>query len=401
MEIILVINSGSSTLKFSLFSIDKGVVKKEYQGIVDRAFYEPTASIKSISTGKKEGEKINVAGDKSTYYQQSIEYILNWISSHKFNVVAAGHRVVHGGSDYFAPVILDDDVVCKLSRLSPVMPLHQPFNLKGVEVLRKRLPKVLQVACFDTAFHSTCNPISQHYALPKKITDAGVRRYGFHGLSYEYVALELAKIMPPKEAQGKFVVAHLGGGATMCAIHKQKSVATSIGFTGIGGLPMGTRCDSIDPGAVLYIMDKYSLDTKQMYDLLYKESGLLGVSGVSADMRDLLLSNKKEAKLAIDIFVHRVSIHAGSLAAELQGLDGFIFTGGIGENAAPIREMIGQNLMWFGAKIDHEKNHQQIISPTKISAESSRVAIWVVPSDEDSMIAKHAFEIYQDHPGKN
>lgn len=388
MKAILVINAGSSTVKFAIFSIgDK--LKKEFKGIVDRILVQPHFKAESCSTDETFTCDIAVQGEKDTYYRQAIEYILSWVLERGFNIVAAGHRVVHGGPKYFAPLVLNDSILQELSSYNQIMPLHQPFNIKGIKILEQELPRVLQVACFDTGFHVTCDPISQTYALPKRFRDDGIRRYGFHGLSYEYIASQFSTCMSAQEASGKFVVAHLGNGSTMAAIKNQKSVATSIGFTGIGGLPMGTRCDSIDPGAVLYMMNKYSLSTDQMLNVFYRESGLLGLSEVSSDMRDLLASDKASAKLAIDFYVQRVALFAGALAAELQGMDGFVFTGGVGENAAIIRAQVGDRLRWLSAEIDVDANERRITKPTKISTKTSKVVVWVIPTDEEVVIAKH------------
>ena len=389
MQAILVINAGSSTVKFSVFAINQDELTKEYKGIVDKILIEPTFNAEVIKTGAKHKQNLELAANKETCYQQAIEYISQWLTEQGVKVIAAGHRIAHGGPKYSQPIILDDAIVKEIRELTPIMPLHQPYNATGIEVLCQKLPNIIQVGCFDTGFHSTCNPISQTYAWPKRFTSDGIRRYGFHGLSYEYIASQLPNYMSSQEAQGKFVVAHLGNGATMCAIEKQKSVATSIGFTGIGGLPMGTRCDSVDPGVVLYLLENYDYDTEQLRNFFYKECGLLGVSGVSSDMRELLASDNPDAKLAIDIFVHRITIHAGLLAAELQGFDGFIFTAGIGENAWQIREMVCEKLQWLGVTLDKEKNQQQIKDATKISSDQSQVPVWVIPTDEEVTIAKH------------
>lgn len=389
MDTLLVINSGSSTIKFSLFSVEGKHLKREYKGIVDRITSNPEITIEAVNHEFKMTESIFVTGEPFTYYQQCFDHILRWLSENKLNLVAAGHRIVHGGAEHTAPVVLSDGVVASLEKFVPIMPLHQPYNIKGIKILQETLPLNKQVACFDTGFHVTCNPISQHFALPKYITDQGIRRFGFHGLSYEYIARELPKLEGGKVANGKVVVAHLGNGATMCAMENLRSVATSIGFTGIGGLPMGTRCDALDPGTVLYLLDIYK-DVDKVRGILYRESGLLGVSGLSADMRVLLASDKPEAKLAIDLFVHRVSIFAGQMAAELQGMDCLVFTGGIGENAAPIREQVCAKLGWLGIKLDLEKNSHRIKTPTKINAENSK-PVWVIPTDEEVMIAKHTF----------
>ena len=397
MKTILIINSGSSTIKFSIFTnpeTDK--LTKIYSGIVDCILTQPHLTIKNLANNAKEIDShIEMVGDKPTYYKQAIKCILAWIDEKGFDIIAAGHRIVHSGPNYSNPVIIDSEVLTELEKMTPLMPLHQPFNLKGIKILCQASPKLFQVGCFDTGFHATCNPISQHYALPKYLTDEGIRRYGFHGLSYEYIADQLPNYMSHEEAQGKFIIAHLGNGATMCGIKNQQSVATSIGATGLGGLPMGTRCDSIDPGLVLYLMEKYNWDTMRMQQLFYKESGLLGVSNLSSDMRVLLASDKPEAKLAIDIFVHRISIYAGLLAAELQGFDGFIFTGGIGENASPIREQVCDRLTWLGVLLDKEKNYAPSNAARKINQEKSKTPVWVMPTDEESMIAKHTLSLLQ------
>ena len=398
MDAILIVNSGSSTIKFALYSIGHtgvGGLTQKYKGIVDHILAAPDFKAESPNKTEKVFELIPVSGSQETYYQLAIEYILAWFLAKGFNIVAVGHRIVHSGPDYSAPIILNDEIITKLFSYVPIMPLHQPYNLNGVKILQMALPNAIQVGCFDTGFHVTCNPISQLYVLPKKFRTAGIRRYGFHGLSYEYIASKLPDCMSKKVAQGKFVVAHLGNGATMCAIENQKSVATSIGMTGIGGLPMGTRCDSIDPGTVLYMLDAYKLTTNQLLNIFYKESGLLGLSELSSDMRDLLASDKPEAKLAIQVFVHRISIFAGLLTAELQGIDGLIFTGGIGENASPIRQMVCERLKWLEINIDAEANEQKSAHVRKISSKDSKTSVWVIPTNEEVVIAKHTYEKWQ------
>jgi acetate kinase len=333
MDAILTINTGSATVKFAVFSVAKGKLTREY------------------------------SGTEESYYEDAIHKILDWINAKSFNIIAAGHRIVHGGPNYTKSVILNDKILNELSALTAIMPLHQPFNLAGVKILQQKLSNIVQVGCFDTMFHATCNPVSQHYPLPQRFTEDGIRRYGFHGLSYEYIASQLPR-------RSKFIVAHLGNGASMCAIKSRKSLATTMSFTALDGLPMGTRCGALDPGLVLYLMDKYKLNTEQMRHLFYKESGLLGMSGISSDMRELLASKKSAAKLAIEVFVHRVAIYAGLLAAELQGVDGFVFTGGIGEHATSIRKQISKKLAWLKIK-----------------------SMLVIPTDEELMIAKHALNL--------
>jgi acetate kinase len=393
MNAILVINSGSSTIKFSIFAINDNELDRKYKGVIDKLLTKPFVTFENVETNEKISKDLTFHGEKEEYYRQAIEYILYWAVDNGFKIVAAGHRVVHGGPHYFQPVVLDDFVIRKLSELFTLMPLHQPYNVKGAEILRKELPDTLQVACFDSGFHVTCDPIAQVYALPKRFREDGIRRYGFHGLSYEYVASQLPLHMSEQEANGKIIVAHLGNGATMCVMENRQSFATSIGFTAVGGLPMGTRCDSIDPGTVLYLQEKYGYTTDQVRNIFYRESGLLGMSGISADMRELLASDSKDAKLAVDVFVHSICRHAGMLAGEIQGVDAFVFTGGIGENASPIREMACEKMRWLGIELDKEKNNQRFKEATKISSNTSKVPVWVIPTDEEVMIAKHTFRL--------
>ena len=392
MKAILVINSGSSTIKFSLFALLHGNLVRKYKGMVDRVLIQPVLTSESADGKEKFAETLEVSGCKDTYYQQAIEYILNWVTSKGFEIVGAGHRIVHSGPNYSEPVVLNDKITQELLDLTPIMPLHQPANINGVKILQEKMADVPQIGCFDTGFHATCNPISQTFAIPKKFRVAGIRRYGFHGLSYEYIATHLQNYMSEKEANGKFIVCHLGNGSTMCAIEHKKSVATSIGFTGLGGLPMGTRCDSLDPGTVLYLQEAYNLTTDELRNILYRECGLLGVSELSSDMRTLLESDSPEAKLAIDIYVHRIAIMAGQLAVELQGVDGIIFTAGIGENAPPIREMVCEKLKWLGVDLDVEKNKSPDKSARKISCGDSKIQVWVMPTDEEVVIAHHTLD---------
>ena len=300
-------------------------------------------------------------------------------------IVAVGHRVVHGGTDYLAPVRLDRTVIARLEKLNPLAPQHQPHNLRSIRILKEREPQLMQVACFDTAFHRTNPELAQMFAIPLELTAAGVRRYGFHGLSYEYIA----SVLPTydrRAAMGRSVVFHLGNGASMCALAAGRSVATSMGFTALEGLPMGTRCGSIDPGVILYLQNEYKMDVRAVENLIYNESGLLGVSGISSDMRTLLATGEPRAKLAIDLFIYRIGRELGSLAAVLGGLDALVFTAGIGENAPLIRERICTNAEWLGAKLENAANDN---GGPRISASSSRVTAWVIRTDEELMIARH------------
>ena len=312
-----------------------------------------------------------------------MEFLQRYRDEH--HLIAVGHRVVHGGLEFSQPVLLDAQVVAKLEKLVPLAPLHQPHNLSPIRVVAERLPQMPQVACFDTAFHRVQPDIAQAFALPPEITDRGVRRYGFHGLSYEYIAGALPRL-DAKAAAGRVVVAHLGNGASMCAMHAGKSVASTMGFTAVDGLPMGTRCGAIDPGVMLYLMDELKMDARAIEKLIYKQSGLLGVSGISSDMRTLLASREPRAMLAIDLFVYRIGRELGSLAAALGGLDAMVFTGGIGERAAAIRERVCRDAAWLGIEVDPAAN---VAGGPRISTVSSRVPVWVMPTNEELMIARH------------
>jgi acetate kinase len=284
---------------------------------------------------------------------------------------------------------MDRNVLNELEQFVPLAPLHQPHNLTPIRVMLERLPEVPQVACFDTAFHRTQPELAQMFALPKQLHDEGVRRYGFHGLSYEYIASALQQL-DPAAAQGRTVVCHLGNGASMCAIQGGRSVASTMGFTAVDGLPMGTRCGALDPGVILYLMDHRGMDARAIEKLIYNESGLLGVSGVSSDMRTLLTSSEPRAKLAVDLYVYRIGRELGSLTAALGGLDAIVFTGGIGENSAVIRERIGRDAAWLGVALDDAAN--QAAGP-RIGAPGRRPAAWVLPTNEEVMIARHTLGV--------
>jgi len=296
-----------------------------------------------------------------------------------------GHRVVHGGPEFAAPLRVDRGVLDALDKYVPLAPLHQPHNLAPIRLLAERLPQVPQVACFDTAFHRRQPPVAQAFALPKAITDRGVLRYGFHGLSYEYVAGALSSV-DAKAAAGKTVVLHLGNGSSMCAIDAGQSVASTMGFTAVDGLPMGTRCGSLDPGVVLWLMDEMKMDARAIEKLVYQQSGLLGVSGVSSDMRTLEASDAPGAKAAIDLYVYRIGRELGSLAAALGGLDAIVFTAGIGENSRLVRERVCRDAAWLGVELDADANRRHA---TRLSTPGSRTAAYVIPTNEELMIASH------------
>ena len=304
-------------------------------------------------------------------------------------LIAAGHRVVHGGILYSAPVLVDASVLSYLEQLVPLAPLHQPHNLTAIRAIARIRPDIPQVACFDTAFHHTQPAVAQAFALPREVTALGVKRYGFHGLSYEYIASVLPSYVGER-SDGRVVMAHLGGGASMCALRGRRSVGTSMGFTALDGLPMGTRCGALDPGVVLYLLSEQRMTLSEVTDLLYHRSGLLGVSGESSEMHELLASDSPYAAEAIDLFVYRIRRELGSLVAVLGGLDVLVFTGGIGEHAVPIRARICQDAQWLGVRLDEEANRT---GGPKISAEGSAVAVLVIPTDEDMMIARHTYDV--------
>jgi acetate kinase len=387
-DALLVLNAGSSSLKFSVF-LDEDPPRPLLRGRIEGLPASPRFVADAGAT--RVAEQAWPAGTRLGH-DGAIEFLFTWgrggvLEGHR--VVAVGHRVVHGGTDYAAPVRLDAAVVAKLEKLVPLAPLHQPHNLAPIRALLARAPELPQVACFDTAMHRSNPPLAQMFALPAELTDAGVRRYGFHGLSYEYIASVLPKF-DERAARGKTVVLHLGNGASMCALDAGKSVASTMGFTAVDGLPMGTRCGAIDPGVVLYLMDERKMDARAIEKLIYSQSGLLGVSGVSSDMRALLESKEPRAQLAVDLFVYRIGRELGSLAAALGGLDAIVFTAGIGERAAPIRERVCRQAAWLGVELDAAANAKD---GPRISTAASRTPAWVIPTNEELMIARHTRDL--------
>ncbi|HXZ96606.1 MAG TPA: acetate/propionate family kinase, partial [Burkholderiales bacterium] len=355
-DAILVLNAGSSSIKFSVF-VDEGVEPAfRFGGQIEGLYTAPRFAAKDAS-GASIGAR---AWDEGTRlgHDGAIDYLVKFLREHRENhvLVAVGHRVVHGGLEFSKPVLIDPQVVAKLEKFIPLAPLHQPHNLTPIRIVIERIPQLPQVACFDTAFHRAQPEVAQAFALPRSITDRGVRRYGFHGLSYEYIASTLPRF-DAKAATGRVVVAHLGNGASMCAIRTGKSIASTMGFTAVDGLPMGTRCGTIDPGVMLYLMDELKMDARAIEKLIYQQSGLLGVSGISSDMRALLASSDSHAKLAIELFVYRITRELGSLAAALGGLDALVFTGGIGEHAVAIRERVCRGAAWLGVELDSVANN--------------------------------------------
>ena len=317
--------------------------------------------------------------------------ILDWLRKAGYNssVAAVGHRVVHGGPDLVEPMLINEAAIAKLKRLIPLAPLHQPHNLAGIDAAMKAFPSTPQVACFDTAFHRSHPFVSDTFALPRSYYDEGVRRYGFHGLSYEYITRKLRRVAP-QFAREDVVIAHLGNGASMCAVHDGRSIASTMGFTALDGLPMGTRCGQLDPGVLLYLMAEKKMNAEQISDLLYKNSGLKGMSGISQDMRELEASDSPAAGGAIDYFIARIRRELAGLAAALEGVEAVVFTGGIGEHSSRVREAVLSGMEWMGIHLDREANS---IGAQIISARSSPAVVFVIPTDEERMIAEHTVTI--------
>ena len=391
-EAIAVLNAGSSSIKFALFVDRRGELEVELRGQIEGLSTAPHFVVRDRS-GKAQMEVFQSDGPPLGH-EGALEYLVAFLRRRigDTRLVGIGHRVVHGGVEYSHPVRIESGIVAALDKLVPLAPLHQPHNLAAIRLLLERAPDLPQVACFDTAFHRTCPEISQRFALPSELYDAGVRRYGFHGLSYEYIASTLPGY-DARAAAGRTVVLHLGNGASMCAMAASRAVATTMGFTAVDGLPMGTRCGSIDPGVLLYLMDQHGMDARAIETLIYKQSGLLGVSGVSSDMRTLLASDDPRAKLAIDLYAYRIRRELGSLAAALDGLDAIVFTGGVGENAPSIRERVGRGARWLGLELDPGANER---GGPIVSRPGCPVSAWVIPTDEELLIARHTRRVLED-----
>ena len=382
---LLVLNAGSSSLKFALYRVEgEAEFALRYRGIVEEI---GGASRLRVSTAPAADECID-APVAVRDHNAAITALLDWLDPKLdgLHLIAAGHRVVHGGADHAAPVRVDADILAQLERLVPIDPLHQPHNLAGIRALMQARPKLPQIACFDTAFHRHMPELAQRFALPAEIAAAGVRRYGFHGLSYQYIADVLPDYLGPV-ADGRVIVAHLGNGASLCAMHARKSIDTTMSFTPLDGLTMGTRCGAIDPAIPLYLMRERNMDIEAVSDLLHRRSGLLGLSGLSSDMRQLLASDRPEARLAVEHFVYHVAQGIGALSMALGGLDALVFTAGIGEHAAPVRAQICARAAWLGLELDAEANAAH--GPC-ISAAHSRLSAWVIPTDEERIIARQA-----------
>jgi acetate kinase len=389
METILVVNAGSSSVKFQTFGIETaGILKQILRGQVDGIGVRPRLRASGADGTELADQTYDSASvpDVSTAMRTAGAWLRE---NQKLDLVAVGHRVVHGGPEYSRPTLVDDEALSKLSRYIPLAPLHQPHNLAPISALRQRFPDLPQVACFDTAFHRGHDSVADRYAIPDRFYAEGVRRYGFHGLSYEYVAERLVEVAP-QIANGRVIVAHLGSGASMCAISNGRSVESTMGFTALDGLPMGTRPGQIDPGVVLYLISEKGMSADAVQKLLYQECGLKGLSGVSNDVRELLASKESGATLALDCFVYRIGLYAGMLAAALGGVDAFVFTAGIGEKSAEVRARVSERLTWLGAALDAKGN---ATGNGLISRDSSRVALYVIPTNEELMIAKHTLAL--------
>lgn len=384
MTTVLTLNAGSSSLKFAVYTSDTD--HPLISGQVDRIGADATLKLKN----DQGADLPTQTGGMSTHHDALASVLLAIAPSLGGKTIdVVGHRVVHGGLWYDAPVRVTDEIVAQLTTLEPFAPLHQPHNLNGIKAAQAAFPDAPQIACFDTAFHRHHPYVNDTFAIPRTYFDKGVRRYGFHGLSYDYISSELHRIAPTI-AQGRVVVAHLGNGASMCAIQGGKSVASTMGFSALDGLPMGTRCGQLDAGVVLYLMEQEGLSAAEISNMLYRDSGLLGLSGLSNDMRTLEASDRTEARQAIDYFVFRIQRELGAMAAAMGGIDAFVFCGGIGENSALIRDRVCERAGWMGIEIDHNRNndHERVIS-----SEMSRTTVMVIPTNEELVIARAARDL--------
>jgi len=384
--VVLTLNAGSSSLKFAAFHFDNS------------SKLDPLASgeIEGLGTGAAKGRIKTVRGETAEIglarsgadHDAAMAAILDWLrkSGDDRSVAAIGHRIVHGGLDLIEPTLIDEQVLAKIRRLILLAPLHQPHNIAGIEAATKAFPSVPQVACFDTAFHRGHPFVDDTFALPRSYYDEGVRRYGFHGISYEYIARELRNVAP-SVALKNVIIAHLGNGASMCAVHDGRSIASTMSFTALDGLSMGTRCGQLDPGVVLYLMAEKKMSVDEISDLLWKNSGLKGMSGISQDMRELEASDSPAARDAIAYFVSRIRRELAGLAATVDGVEAVVFTAGIGENSWKVREAVLKGMEWMGIHLDAEANRANV---QIISAKHSPTIVFIIPTNEELMIAEHA-----------
>ena len=394
MDTILVVNAGSSSVKFQVFGLDgEGRLRREIKGQMDGIGSRPRLRATGAGGGTLADRAYPIESVPDV--PAALALAGSWLRDElQLSPLAVGHRVVHGGPDYDRAVLIDHGVIARLERFTALAPLHQPHNLAPIRSVAANFPALPQVACFDTAFHRGHDAVADYYAIPRRLHDEGIRRYGFHGLSYEFVSKALPQVAP-EIAQGRVIVAHLGSGASMCAIHDGRSVESTMGFTALDGLPMGTRTGQIDPGVVLYLMDAKGMSPAEVQDFLYRDCGLKGLSEISNDMRDLLNSSDPRATFAVDYFVYRATLHAGMLAAAMQGLDAFVFTAGIGENSAAIRARIVERLEWLGLSLDPTENERNAL---RISRAGGRTPVYIVPTDEELMIAQHTLSLLWNRP---
>jgi acetate kinase len=397
MDTILVVNAGSSSVKFQIFAIEgEGKLRRQIKGQIDGIGSRPRLRATGVNGDPLADRAYPIEAVSDVPAAMAIAG--GWLRDElRISPMAVGHRVVHGGPDYDRPVLIDHGVVSRLERFVALAPLHQPHNLAPIRSLLANFPALPQVACFDTAFHRTHGALADYYAIPYQLHAEGVRRYGFHGLSYEYIAKTLPQIAPDV-AKGRVIVAHLGSGASMCALKAGRSIESTMGFTALDGLAMGTRPGQIDPGVVLYLISEKGMSASNVQNFLYRDCGLKGLSGISNDMRELEASEDPHAILAIEYFVYRIGLNAGMLAAALQGIDAFVFTAGIGENADRIRARIAEKLAWLGVVLDPAENsrHARLISRS-----DSRTPVYVVPTDEELMIAQHTLSLLLNRPSAN
>lgn len=392
-DVLLTLNAGSSSIKFALFAFEQGHIERQalFHGQIENiGTAQPRLMIRDAHNRLTSERTLDDApADSAGQHRHALDCLLGWLDAQDqaFHLQAIGHRVVHGGERYSRPLLITPHILQALATYNPLAPLHQPHNLAAIATTTALMPELPQVACFDTAFHASQPALARRYALPRHLHEAGIQRYGFHGLSYEFIATTLTEHLPEKTAQGRVIVAHLGNGASMCAMQNRQSVATTMGFTALDGLMMGTRAGSLDPGVLIYLMDNYAMDSRALTHLLYKESGLLGVSGLSQDMRTLLAASEPAAHEAVELFCYRIVREIGSLAAALGGLDALVFTGGIGEHAAPVRAKVCARLGWLGITLDEAANAQS--HGGIITAPASPCPVAVIPTNEEWMIAQH------------
>lgn len=386
---ILTLNAGSSSLKYALFETAGAQAELRATGQIEALGISPHFALRNGEGQKLEDSMLD--GGRVHDHATALAFVLTAINKHfsQARIGAVGHRVVHGGPRYAAPLVLGDAVIDELKAFEPLAPLHQPHNLAGIRVARQAFPDAVQVACFDTAFHRAHPWVHDTFALPRALYEKGVRRYGFHGLSYEYVT-DYMQQTEPRLGKGRMVIAHLGNGASMCAVHDGRSVGSTMGFSALDGLPMGTRPGQLDPGVLLYLMDHEKMSAKEISDLLYKESGLKGLSGLSGDMRVLEAAGTPEAQQAIEYFAARVRRETGAMAANLDGIDVLVFCGGIGENAHRIRARVCEPMKWLGIELDAAKNAEGAF---EISAPQSAVKVFVVRTNEEAVIARHTLRL--------